>query len=353
MSKTLRPWWIAIALLATLLPACGGDDGPDCDEGWRLVDGTCVPPEDDGGPTDSGSTDAAEDSSEPPADSGPTDAGSDATTPPQDAGGDAAPTDGGGDAGSGLAGLGETCSAPGDCESHHCVDDVCCESACGGDCATCNSEGTCVPDDTACASCATCTETGSGFSCDETDCGCSTADAPNATGTCGEAPEETVTSGCTLTHTHWEQTSSAVSDDVTTYECVEGTWTNESTSGDGGGCSGCEPARGDQWTASCLTDWNPTVECCPTTTLDDYTGACGTAPDAWIADGCRYRYTHVTTTSSSVSDSSTPYDCEGGSWTAGTTSSDGGSCPDCTPGQEDHWDNQCGDTGDRDLTCAT
>jgi len=43
---------------------------------------------------------------------------------------------------------GEACQAAGQCKSGHCVDDVCCDGACGGTCEACNltgSEGTCTP----------------------------------------------------------------------------------------------------------------------------------------------------------------------------------------------------------------
>jgi len=46
------------------------------------------------------------------------------------------------------SGLGSPCSIPGDCASGHCVDDVCCNSACGGLCQRCDltgSEGACSP----------------------------------------------------------------------------------------------------------------------------------------------------------------------------------------------------------------
>jgi len=56
-----------------------------------------------------------------------------------------------------LPKLGSTCAAllvGGDCSSGHCVDGVCCESACNGICAQCGTDGRCnvVPaDDAACA----------------------------------------------------------------------------------------------------------------------------------------------------------------------------------------------------------
>lgn len=44
-----------------------------------------------------------------------------------------------------LAPLGATCSTGEACASGFCVDDVCCESACDGGCATCGGDGTCAP----------------------------------------------------------------------------------------------------------------------------------------------------------------------------------------------------------------
>lgn len=62
-----------------------------------------------------------------------------------DSGGDSTvTTDGGGEGG--LA-QGTTCSADSQCTSGHCVDGVCCESACDGVCETCNGspKGMCTP----------------------------------------------------------------------------------------------------------------------------------------------------------------------------------------------------------------
>lgn len=62
---------------------------------------------------------------------------------------------GGGDSGSGgsapLLELGESCQSATDCESHHCADGVCCDTACDGACVACADEktgeanGACAP----------------------------------------------------------------------------------------------------------------------------------------------------------------------------------------------------------------
>ncbi len=63
--------------------------------------------------------------------------------------------------------IGNSCTDPAACGSGHCVDDVCCESACDGTCESCDADGACVPvsgPDGACASCdaGTCTDDSGG-----------------------------------------------------------------------------------------------------------------------------------------------------------------------------------------------
>ncbi|AKT40663.1 hypothetical protein [Chondromyces crocatus] len=114
-----------------------------------------------------------------------------------------------------TAALGAICSANGDCASGHCVDGVCCATACDDACWACDvpgSEGTCSPDgaldgqqdecgdDEACDDAGACTalvitcseddDCASGFCADGVCCGtacdeaCHTCDLPGAEGTC-------------------------------------------------------------------------------------------------------------------------------------------------------------------------
>jgi hypothetical protein len=59
-------------------------------------------------------------------------------------GGDGPVQDGGStDGGSSLLALGQGCEQDEECDSRHCANDVCCDSACDGVCEDCSSAGTC------------------------------------------------------------------------------------------------------------------------------------------------------------------------------------------------------------------
>ena len=70
-----------------------------------------------------------------------------------------------------LGALGDSCTEASACQSGHCVDDVCCESACDGTCESCSAAGACVPHEAGedpdgdCGACETCDGSGSCASC--------------------------------------------------------------------------------------------------------------------------------------------------------------------------------------------
>lgn len=57
-----------------------------------------------------------------------------------------APSRCGADGRCGKSGKGVTCQSNDQCQSGHCSDKVCCDTACGGICESCNGAGNCVPD---------------------------------------------------------------------------------------------------------------------------------------------------------------------------------------------------------------
>ncbi len=116
-----RQWLLSLVIGGAALAVASG-----CDDGDPPVDGGS-----DAGPA-------------AVVDAGP--GGDDAGPPDGDAG--PAPDDGGPPVDGGGGGLGEACAAASECGSGYCVDGVCCDVACDGECAACDlagSVGTCAP----------------------------------------------------------------------------------------------------------------------------------------------------------------------------------------------------------------
>ncbi|WP_236605710.1 hypothetical protein [Sandaracinus amylolyticus] len=136
------------------------------------------------------------------------------------------------------ADLGDSCGAGADCESGHCVDGVCCESACGGatdDCQACSVAAGAASDGTCGAT--------TGNACDD-GLGCTATDICTA-GTCGGSGDPCLSGTSCTGRAGGGYVCSA---------CPAGTY-----SADGTGATACTACRAGEWSgagASSCTAWS-------------------------------------------------------------------------------------------------
>ncbi|RLB54109.1 MAG: hypothetical protein DRI90_20560 [Deltaproteobacteria bacterium] len=182
--------------------------------------------------------------------------------------------------------LGDPCPAPSSCHSGYCVDDVCCDSACGGgdsnDCQACSMA--------AGASVSGICEGLTGISCDD-GAFCNGTELC-AAGTCGSSSGDPCAANLGDADTDCSESCDEATDDCTANDpdassCDDGDACNQSDSCSSGACTGADPV-----TCSAQDECHGAGPCDSTTGLcdapplpDDTPCAGGTCQDGVCASG--------------------------------------------------------------------
>jgi len=236
------------------------------------------------------------------------------------AGGEAAEGGAAGSAETAKSALGTRCTADAECRSDHCTDGVCCDSACSGQCESCNARGQCgavsgkpVAPRAACAGTTPCEGTCDGsetkacsFPDSSTLCVAATCDGNSFTpksvcdgsGACTEPDSRTCANGCATGG------SAACAADCTPTSCASGSYCDDAS-------GNCLPLLDTG--ASCSADTECASASCIARVCCADVSACGGGCTSWSFDS--------RTTEGWVADTDPGFPVNGGGTTNGVTTS--------------------------------